>query len=386
MRMADGEGRTALSRERVLEVALDLLQREGLEALTMRGLADRLGVRAASLYWHVRDRGELVALLAERLLAAVRPPAGAGLDWRERALAVCAALERMVVERRDAARVVLEVPDALERSQPHRRLLAILEGAGLPRAEAGEVTTMMLTYVLVGAGRATGPPAVERGRAVLLAIDTGSRGVNLRAGSGVIGLVRNAHGPASAVPALVQGDRVVVRRPRGVRPGELELNPAYPWRVRVQAPTWGTFLDLSGLDVREIHLDSGAARVECVLPRPRGVVPIHVASGVVGVRLRRPPGVPVVADISAGALQLKLDAFSVRATTADARWESAPDAAGGDHYRLRINSGAARVTLEEDPSIAAGPVEAEVTAPPAGLAAALNVVLDGVANRLPPTT
>src|SRR5579875_4108626 len=110
-------GRAALSRERVLDVALDLVQREGLEALTMRGLADRLGVKAASLYWHVRDRGELVALLAERLLAAVRPPAGAGLDWRERALAVCAALERMVVERRDAARVVLEVPDALERSQ-----------------------------------------------------------------------------------------------------------------------------------------------------------------------------------------------------------------------------------------------------------------------------
>jgi len=107
---------------------------------------------------------------------------------------------------------------------------------------------------------------------------------------------------------------------------------------------------------------------------------------VVGVRLRRPPGVPVVADISTGALHLKLDAFSVRATTGDARWESAPDAAGGDHYRLRINSGAVRVTLEEDPSITAGPVGAEVTAPPAGLAAALNVVLDGVAGRLPAAT
>jgi AcrR family transcriptional regulator len=372
-------GRAALSRERVLDVALELVQREGLEALTMRGLADRLGVRAASLYWHVRDRGELVALLAERLLGTVRPSATDG-GWRERALAICSALERMVAERRDAARMVLEVPEALERSQPHRWLRSVLEEVGLPAAEAREVTTMMLTYVLVGGPRVIGPPAVERGRPVLLAIDAGSRGVHLRAGSGMTGLVRMAHDPTSAVPALIQGHRVVVRRLRGVRPGELELNPAYPWRVRVQAPTWGTFLDLSGLDLREIHIDSGAARVECVLPRPRGVVPIHVSSGVVGVRLRRPPGVPVVAEISAGALQLKLDAFSVRAATGDARWESVPGAGDGDHHRLRISSGAVRVTLEEDPSITARPVEVEA-APPGGLAAALNVVLDGVARR-----
>ena len=138
---------------------------------------------------------------------------------------------------------------------------------------------------------------------------------------------------------------MIVRRLRGGRQGELELNPARPWRFRVQAPTWNTILNLPGLDVREIHIDSGAVRVECILPPPRGVVPIDISSGVVGVRLRRPPGVPVVAQISTGSLQLRLDGRLIAATTADIDWESTANAATRDHYLLKINSGTVRVTL-----------------------------------------
>src|SRR6266508_701388 len=95
-----------LSRARVVAAALDLMQREGLESLTMRALADRLGVKAASIYWHVRDRRELLELLAAALLAEVRP-AATRAGWRADALAVCAALERVVEGRRDTARVLL---------------------------------------------------------------------------------------------------------------------------------------------------------------------------------------------------------------------------------------------------------------------------------------
>jgi AcrR family transcriptional regulator len=379
--MADDAGRPpGLSRARLVEVAHDLVQHEGLDALTMRGLADRLGVKAASLYWHVRDRGELVQLLADGLLAEVRPAATRS-GWRANALAVCSALERVIAQRRDAARILLEVPDSVERSAPHARLQAVLEGAGLAADEAHEVATMMLVHVLVGGTRVTDEPAAEAGRPVLVAIDSGSRGVTLRAGSGMTGLIRVAHDPTSAAPAVVRGDTLVVRRLRGGRQSELELNPAHSWRVHVQAPTWNTVLNLPGLDVREIRVDSGAARIECILPRPRGVVPIHLSSGVAGVRLRRPLGVPVVADISPGALQLKLDAFSVRATTSEVRWASAPDAAEQDHYQLRISGGAVRVTLEEDASISTELRDSSSPRPRAGVAAALNVVLDGVARR-----
>src|SRR5262245_32987625 len=180
----DDEKQPGLTRARVVAAALDLLQHEGLDALRMRPLADRLQVKAASLYWHVRDRDELLELLAAALLAEVRPsPAGAG--WREDALAVCTALERVTARRRDAARVLLEVPEAIEQSDAHARLSRVLSGAGLPAPEASETATMMLSAVLVRSLRPPDEPPLGAARPVVVAVDSGSRGVTLRAGSGM---------------------------------------------------------------------------------------------------------------------------------------------------------------------------------------------------------
>lgn len=373
-----------VTRDRLVGAALDVIQEDGLGALSMRALADRLGVKAASLYWHIRDREELVGMIAQSLLTEVRPRSAGRAGWRAEALAVCAALEAVMTRHRDAARVVLEVPEALERSDAHARLRSLLEGAGLPAAEAYETATMMLAHVLVAATRSSEADSVEPAKGpARLAIDTGSRGVTVRAGSSMEALVRVAHDPLAPAPAIVRGDSVIVRRRRGVGVGELELNPARPWRFKVQAPTWNTTLDLAGLDVREVYIDSGATRIDCALPPPRGVVLLHVSSGVVGVKFRRAPGVPVVAEISTGALQLKLDAFSIGATTSDVHWESVEGAAQRDHYVLRISSGAIRVSLTEDASVSADLAGAgPATTTRAGVTAALNVVLDGVEHRV----
>ncbi|HTD79956.1 MAG TPA: hypothetical protein VK898_20135, partial [Chloroflexota bacterium] len=56
-------------------------------------------------------------------------------------------------------------------------------------------------------------------------------------------------------------------------------------------------------------------------------------------------------------------------------------AAATDHYKLRINSGTVRVSLEEDASLAAQPVPAAAAPTHVGVSAALEVVLDGVAAR-----
>src|SRR2546428_921416 len=67
------EKESGLSRSRLVSEALGLVQEQGLDALSMRGLAERLHVKAASLYWHVRGRGELLELLAQAILESVRP-------------------------------------------------------------------------------------------------------------------------------------------------------------------------------------------------------------------------------------------------------------------------------------------------------------------------
>ena len=96
----------------------------------MRGLAERLDVRAASLYWHVRDRQELVELLAESIMDRVAAPRAAG--WRAVVAANAAALRRTLRAQRDAGRVLLEVPGAMARSASYARVMRALEDAGFP--------------------------------------------------------------------------------------------------------------------------------------------------------------------------------------------------------------------------------------------------------------
>src|SRR5260370_3062499 len=125
------------------------------------------------------------------------------------------------------------------------------------------------------------------------------------------------------------------------------MNPRHSWRFQIQGATWNTVLEMGGLDVRAIKLDSGAAKVEITLPRPHGVVPIEVSGGVVGLSLHRPRGVAVVADISTGAVRIKLDDYSVKAAVLDSQWESTDGASmATERTPLRITGGAVHWRLD----------------------------------------
>ena len=373
-----GPGRHGLSRERTVEAALAIVAAQGLDGLTMRSLADRLQVKAASLYWHVRDRRDLLELLADSILAGV-PGVDAKQGWRPAVAARAAALRGTVAAQRDATRILLEVPDALERSSAFGWLVGELGGAGLGPHEARDVARMLTTYIITGAAPSeAGEP--QHAAVAAIAVDSGSRGVLLRRGESMETLFRVARERAGAAPAVVRGDTVVVRRLRGVGQGEIELNPRRPWTFQVQGPTWNTTLDLVGLDLRGVKLDSGAAKVECFLPRPNGVVPLVVSGGVAGVKLHRPPGVAVVAEVSSGAVRVRLDGDSYRAVLGDLHWRSEGTADTRNRYELQIAGGAVQVSLDTGAAIAESQPE-----PPAAAAAersALDILLDGVEARV----
>jgi hypothetical protein len=217
-----------------------------------------------------------------------------------------------------------------------------------------------------------------------IAIDTGSRGVILRAGlPDMPGLIRVPADQGGAAPAVVRGEQVVVRRLRGVGRGEIELNPRRPWRFKVQAPTWNTVIDAAGIDVREIHVDSGAANLECFLPPPRGVVPIHLSSGVIDVALHRPREVAVVANVHAGTFRLKLDDFATNVVVTDVHWQSEGALDARDRYELEVSSGVVDLELDFYTPKSTGTVPLQAPPEPAGKAAsALDILLDGVEARI----
>ncbi len=91
------EARTPLTRERILRAAVALADREGLESLTMRRLADELGVGAMSLYYYVPNKDELIRGMVDIVFAEIELPPS-DVDWqtamRRRARSTREALNR----------------------------------------------------------------------------------------------------------------------------------------------------------------------------------------------------------------------------------------------------------------------------------------------------
>src|SRR6185437_6251340 len=86
--------RLPLSRERVLEAAVALAQAEGLEALTMRRLADELGAGAMTLYHHVPNQDALIDGMVDIVFGEIELPT-TDVDWRT-------ALRRRAISTREA--------------------------------------------------------------------------------------------------------------------------------------------------------------------------------------------------------------------------------------------------------------------------------------------
>ncbi|MEU4654966.1 TetR/AcrR family transcriptional regulator C-terminal domain-containing protein [Streptomyces sp. NPDC023723] len=126
-----------MNREAVITEALDLLDEVGLEAVSTRRLARRLGVEQPSLYYHFKTKRDLLAAMAEKAMA---PHADAPLpcpedDWREWFLENSRSFRRTLLMRRDGARLHAgSTPRGdLDRI---RRKMAFLVTSGVPERHA----------------------------------------------------------------------------------------------------------------------------------------------------------------------------------------------------------------------------------------------------------
>lgn len=103
--VADIDSELPLDVDRIVEAALGLLDQVGLAGLSMRHLAERLGIQAATLYWYIRDKQELLGLLAEAICGEVRPP-DAHAPWRTQLETLMWEYRRVLLAHRDAAHVL----------------------------------------------------------------------------------------------------------------------------------------------------------------------------------------------------------------------------------------------------------------------------------------
>ena len=138
--------RPPLTRERVLSAALELADAGGVESLSMRAVARRLGVEAMSLYHHVANKDAILDGLVDAVFEEIEVPAG--LDWRatmlERALSARAALLRhrwaigLMDSRRNPGAATLAHHDAV---------LGMLRGAGFSLPLTALAYSLLDSYI-----------------------------------------------------------------------------------------------------------------------------------------------------------------------------------------------------------------------------------------------
>jgi AcrR family transcriptional regulator len=145
----DHDRRRQLTRERVVAEALAVISHDGVQALTMRRLATRLGVVPGALYRHVRNKEQLQDLVLDNVLAEVDVNLDSSLGWTDQLKAVAHRLRR-VLEDHPGVAGILKTRDPLG---PHSLALAEaflgpLLAAGFADREAGLAFFLLVDYTI----------------------------------------------------------------------------------------------------------------------------------------------------------------------------------------------------------------------------------------------
>ncbi|GHF46399.1 TetR family transcriptional regulator [Streptomyces mashuensis] len=144
--------REQLTREQIVAATIELLDLEGVEALSMRKLGTRLNAGATSLYRHVANRDELIQLAVDDVFGELDPPAAVTRGtWRPAVARAAADLRAMVLRHPWVGPELGQVgllhvgPNAVRMTSG---LLAQFKAAGFPAGEDDQATGALMAYVI----------------------------------------------------------------------------------------------------------------------------------------------------------------------------------------------------------------------------------------------
>lgn len=141
-------GEEALSRRRIVEEGLRLVDADGVGALTMRRLAGTLGVDPMALYRHVASRQALIAALIEAVFGELEPPP-AEWPWRERVVAAARRYIALAAAHPNLVAHIISEPQAVAPAAlvTSEALYAALSEAGLAPAQVVRAADLIADYL-----------------------------------------------------------------------------------------------------------------------------------------------------------------------------------------------------------------------------------------------
>jgi TetR/AcrR family tetracycline transcriptional repressor len=138
-----------IHRRQVIDVALALLDEQGLSELQMRAVAGRLNVQASALYWHVRNKAELLGLMSAHFYDSALLAVPADLSWREWLLTFGKAFRDALLGHRDSAQLcAIARPRNEDVEAAADQLSKPLIAAGLSRHVALSYQSSVISLVL----------------------------------------------------------------------------------------------------------------------------------------------------------------------------------------------------------------------------------------------
>lgn len=157
--------RETLTREKVLEAAMTLVDEEGLDGLSMRRLATVLNVQVMSLYNHVANKADLLDGITESVFDQVELP-GPGLAWPEQVRAVAVNMYQAFCQHPAVVVALLTDqanPTSARALEPFDRLVGALYRAGFDdrrtRQALGAVTSLVFGSIMESSRGFTGNPS-----------------------------------------------------------------------------------------------------------------------------------------------------------------------------------------------------------------------------------
>ncbi|MBE1557231.1 TetR/AcrR family transcriptional regulator C-terminal domain-containing protein [Nonomuraea africana] len=105
------QGKTqGLTRDQIVRAALEILDAEGLDALSMRKLGAKLGAGATSLYWHVANKEELLELAFDEIWGEMSIPDPGSAGWRDTGWAFAHGMRKVILRHPWVAGLIGRMP------------------------------------------------------------------------------------------------------------------------------------------------------------------------------------------------------------------------------------------------------------------------------------
>jgi AcrR family transcriptional regulator len=138
-----------LTRKRIIAAAMELIEQDGVEAVSMRRLATELGCGVMSLYNHVPSKSALLDGVADAVMSGIQITPVPGAAWQEQVRAQARAFRQIArAHPRCTLVVVSRPPSSPSMVRPVESALATLRDAGFGRQDAVRIVRAFVAYIV----------------------------------------------------------------------------------------------------------------------------------------------------------------------------------------------------------------------------------------------